>query len=191
MLYIVYLVSMVLYLVYGISWERMFLYYDPVTLELLMIPCILILFVTGSFRAFGRAFLFAFRKREYEIFQYQESLLSVKMVMRTSSVSGVICFLIGLVNSIRSLDWSEPDNIGWLFLDLSVAVLALFYALLICLILLPVYFMLKKQQLDRNCGYQPVVCALKKNHRRDCLPDGEQLCEDKKEQKTPSFGDLG
>lgn len=145
MFYIVYLASMVVYLICGIRWDRMLNFWDPITLEFLVFPCILILFVTGSFRAFGRAFLVAFGKREYETSQYRESLLSVNMVMGAASVSGGICFLIGISNSIRSLDWSELNNIGWLFLDLSVASISLFYALLICMILLPVYFLLKKE----------------------------------------------
>lgn len=145
MFYIVYLASMVVYLIYGIRWDRILNFWDPITLEFLVFPCILILFVTGSFRAFGRSFLVAFGKREYETSQYRESLLSVNMVMGAASVSGGICFLIGISNSIRSLDWSELNNIGWLFLDLSVASISLFYALLICMILLPVYFLLKKE----------------------------------------------
>lgn len=150
MLYIIYLISMVIYLLYGIGWDRLLNFFDPVTLEFLVVPCILILFVTGSFAAFGRAFLFAFGKKEYGLSQCRESLQSVRMVMQTASMAGGICFLIGLTNGIRSLDWSELDNIGWLFLDLSVASLALFYAFLVCLILLPVYFLLKKEWCDRG-----------------------------------------
>lgn len=142
MLYIVYLVSMVIYLLYGIRWDRLLNFYDPVTLEFLVFPCILILFVTGSFAAFARAFLFAFGKREYGLLQCQESFQSVRMVMHTAFVSGGVCFLIGITNAIRTADLSE--NISWLLLDLSVASLSLFYALLVFLILLPVCFLLKK-----------------------------------------------
>lgn len=144
MLYIVYLISIVLYLIYGISWDRITSFMDLTTFWFLLFPCVLILFCTGSFAAFGRAFVFAVHKREYSFLQCQESFQAVRMVMYTASVFGGICFLIGSVNSIRSMDRSVLDNIGWMLLDESVALLAVFYALLVCAVLLPVYFMLKK-----------------------------------------------
>lgn len=150
MLYIVYLVCMVLYLIRGIGWDRVLNFFDPITLEFLVFPCILILFATRSFKAFGRAFLYAFGRREYAPSRCRESLQAVRMVMETALVFGGICFLIGSINGIRSLEWSELDSIGWLFLDLSVAELSLFYALLICMILLPVYCLLKKEQCTRE-----------------------------------------
>ena len=151
MLYVVYLVCAALYLVYGISCDRLLNFFDPITLEFLLFPCILILFVTRSFTAFGRAFLFAFGRKEYAPSQCRESLLAVRMVMCTASIFGGICFLIESVNGIRALDWSSLDSIGWLLLDLSVAALAPFYAFLICMVLLPVYFLLKKEQQQENC----------------------------------------
>lgn len=146
MLYIVYLVCVVLYLICGIGWDRLLYFFDPVTVEFLVFPCILILFVTRSYKAFGRAFLYAFGRKEYAPSQCRESLHAVRMVMRTASVFGGICFLIGSINGIRSLDWSSLDSVGWLFLDLSVAALSLFYAFLICMILLPVYYLLRKEE---------------------------------------------
>lgn len=145
MLYTVYLICVVLYLNYGIGFDRLLHFFDPITLEFLVFPCILILFATRSFTAFGRAFLFAFVRKEYTLSRHRESLQAVRMVMSTASVFGGICFLIGSVNAVRALDWSSLDSIGWLCLDLSVAALSLFYALLICLILLPVCFLLKKE----------------------------------------------
>ena len=41
-------------------------------------------------------------------------------------------------------DLSSIESLGWLTLDLSVAIISLVYPLLICIILLPVCFMLKK-----------------------------------------------
>lgn len=145
MLYTVYLICVVLYLNYGIGFDRLLDFFDPITLEFLVFPCILILFVTRSFTAFGRAFLFAFVRKEYTSSQHRESLLAVRMVMGTVSVFGGVCFLIGSVNAVRALDWSSLDSVGWLCLDLSVAALSLFYALLVCLILLPVCFLLRKE----------------------------------------------
>ena len=146
MLYMVYVVSIVLYLIRGISWDRITNFMDLITFGFLLFPCMLMLFCTGSFTAFGRAFVFAVSKKEYSKSQCQESVQAVRMVMYTASVFGGICFL----NSIRSLDWSALDSIGWMLLDGSVAVLPLFYALLACAVLLPVSFRLKKYLLSEK-----------------------------------------
>lgn len=150
MLYMVYVVSIVLYLIRGISWDRITNFMDLITFGFLLFPCMLMLFCTGSFTAFGRAFVFAVSKKEYSKSQCQESVQAVRMVMYTASVFGCICFLISFINSIRSLDWSALDSIGWMLLDGSVAVLSLFYALLVCAVLLPVSFMLKKYLLSEK-----------------------------------------
>ena len=145
MFYAVYLLFVLFYLFMGIGGaEKGINFVDQMTLRFVAVPCILMLFCTKSFRAFGRAFLFAFGKRDQEISKYQESAQSVKMVMVTAHVFGMVCFLIGMINAIRFTDWSSPDCFGWLCMDLSVAVLSLFYPLFICMILLPVFFMLKR-----------------------------------------------
>ena len=67
------------------------------------------------------------------------------MVMGISGLFGFLGFLIGMSASIRSMeDLSSIESLGWLTLDLSVAMISLVYPLLICIILLPVCFMLKK-----------------------------------------------
>lgn len=145
MFYAVYLLLLFLYLAMGIGgMDRVLHFMDSTTLHFIAVPCIFLLFCTGSFRDFGRAFLFAFGRRDQEPSRYRESARSVKMVMTASLVFGAVCFLIGMVNAIRFADWSSPDCIGWLCMDLSVAVLALLYSLLICAVLLPVFFMLKR-----------------------------------------------
>ena len=145
MLYVVYLVTFILYLIQGISWDRITNFVDAITVTFLVVPCLLILFCTRSFPAFGRAFLSAFGKKAESAVRCRESLQAVRMVMSTVMLFGGICFLIGMVNSIRSQDFSSVDSIGWICLDLSVAVLPLFYAMLVCAVLLPVFFMLKRQ----------------------------------------------
>lgn len=103
-----------------------------------------ILFCTKSFKAFGRAFLFVVGKRGNSLAAYKESLHAVRMVMSISAVFGGLRFLIGLMNCIRSTDLSSMEGFGWVLRGASVAILSLFYPLLICVILMPVYFMLKK-----------------------------------------------
>ena len=113
MFYAVYLLFVLFYLFMGIGGaEKGINFADQTTLRFVAVPCILMLFCTKSFRAFGRAFLFAFGKRDQEISKYQESAQSVKMVMVTAHIFGTVCFLIGIINAIRFTDWSSPDCIG-------------------------------------------------------------------------------
>lgn len=145
MFYLVYLCGIILSLVWGIG-ERSFMnFVDMATLELILLPCILALFCTRSCSSFGRAFLFAFGKRGHSLSQYRESLWAVKIVALTASASGSLCFIIGFVNGARSYDWSSVDAIPRLVMNLSVAILSLFYPALIALLLLPLAFLLNKQ----------------------------------------------
>ena len=67
------------------------------------------------------------------------------MVIQTSGLFGSLGFLIGMYVSIRSLeDFSSAESLGWILLDLPVAMISFFYLLLIWILLLPICFMLKK-----------------------------------------------
>lgn len=128
----------------GMGVDRMFNYMDSTTLMFVLFPSVLTLFYTKSYKAFGNAFLFAFGKKTDSADSYKESLQAVKMVMVTSSVFGCLGFMIGMFNSIRSKDFASPEALHWVLQDLTVAMLSLLYPLLICVILLPVWFILKK-----------------------------------------------
>lgn len=139
------MLSIVILLISGIGFQSNFMdYFDSFTLMFVLLPCAWILFYTKSFKAFGRALLFAVGKRGNSIPAYRESLHAVSMVMAISSVFGCLGFIIGTINSSRSADISYIEGIGDLIRSLAVAMLSLFYPLLICVILLPIYFMLKK-----------------------------------------------
>ena len=143
MFYIIYLVGILFYLVKGIGYHFTN-FIDQITGIYILAPCILMLFCTKSFRAFGRSFLLAFGKKEDSISRCEESLESVQMVMMTIVISGVLCFLIGMINGCRSLSFESADSMIWLLLNTTVAMISLFYPMLICLMLLPLPFLLKK-----------------------------------------------
>lgn len=145
MLYILYLIGTVSMVVAGIGVSHLLSFTDGVTLFFVLIPCALILIFTRSIKSFGRSFLFIFGKKNYSLEQYKESMQSVKMVMLTAMLFGSLGFMIGIVNSFRSSKILSPDMAHTIVLDISVALLSLFYAVCVCVILLPVYFMLKKQ----------------------------------------------
>lgn len=128
----------------------LFNFWDSFTLEFILIPCGLILLCTKSLKAFGRAFLLAFGKGDAPLSSYRESLLSVRMVMSTAPVFGGIGFIIGMSNCIRSMDFSAPDAFVWILRGAAAAMVSLLYPLLICVILLPLCFMLKKHIDEKN-----------------------------------------
>lgn len=139
------MLSIVTLLISGIGFQNSLMnYFDSFTLMFVLLPCAWILFYTRSFKAFGRAFLFAVGRRGNSIAAYRESLYAVSMVMAISSVFGCLGFIIGMLNCIRSTDLSSIEGVGWVIQSTSVAMLSLFYPLLICVVLLPIYFMLKK-----------------------------------------------
>lgn len=149
MFYTIYLAGILFYLVKGIGYH-VTNFVDRTTGLYVLVPCILILFCTKSFRAFGRSFQIVFGKEENSVSRCEESLQSVQMVMLTAVISGVLCFLIGMINGCRmlSMDWSSADGMVWLLLNSTVAMISLFYPALICLILLPVPVLLKKRVAD-------------------------------------------
>lgn len=155
MYYLVYLLGVVYFLANGIgSAQRYLNFADHISLAFVLGPCVLVLFCTGSFRAFGRGVAHAFGKRDDPVFRLEESLHAVRMVMETAAVSGGLAFLISTVNVFRGLapSWAEADGMVWLLLDLSVALLPLFYLLVVCMVLLPPYYMLKKHLSGQEHG---------------------------------------
>lgn len=147
MFYAIYLVGVVIWILMNIGggFGNPVNFMDSATAMFILIPCILILVCTKSLRAFGRAFLFAFGKKGGSAAEYKESLLAVKMVMQISGLFGSLGFLIGMFVSLRSLeDFSSAESLGWILLDLPVAMISLFYLLLVWILLLPIGFLLKK-----------------------------------------------
>ena len=153
MFYALYLVGILGYILSGIGRSPMD-FIDRITGIYILAPCILVLLCTKSFSAFGRSFLMAFGKKGASQEQYEESLQTVRMVMFTALLSGGLCFLIGTINSWRSLSIGPrlEEGMVWLLLDTIVAMLSLFYHLLLCLLLLPLPFLLDKQLLLLKAG---------------------------------------
>ncbi|MCI9227047.1 MAG: hypothetical protein HFG86_03350 [Dorea sp.] len=153
MFFAIYLLGIIIWILMGVGGGsgNLVNYMDGFTLLFVLVPCILILFSTGSLKAFGRAFLFAFGKRGGLTVSYKESLLAVRMVMAVSAIFGFLGFLIGTSASIRSIkDFSTVESLGWIVRDLLVSMISLIYPLLIWVILLPVCLMLKKYLLSQK-----------------------------------------
>lgn len=145
MFYMIYLLLIFIYIICGTGvGQNLTSFIDVITLVYTVFPCVLILICTRSLRTFGSAFSFALGKRTPDLSQSKAALRSVKMTGLTAVLFGSLCFMIGTINSIRHLDPSTADLGVYLLRDLSVAMLSLFYPVLVCIILLPVYFLLKR-----------------------------------------------
>ena len=143
MYYAVYVVALIFYFVRMVLYGADHMIFgDLVTLEFILIPCVLTLFCTKMLKAFGRSMLFAFGRRGYSCEKCRESLQAVRMTMLTAVILGMIGFLVSMVRGWRLEELL--DGLYRHFLDLSVAMLVPLYALLICLALIPVYYMLKR-----------------------------------------------
>lgn len=150
MYYIIYLAGIILFFFRGMGFSNLSNFRDSTTMIFLLIPCLLMLFCTKSLKSFGECFLLPFGKRNYSLLQYKRCLQSLKIVVSTSFISGLICFMISIVNMLKFYglsDSSEPllVQVG---LDMSVAILPLYYVLVICILLLPLHFMLKQDMMN-------------------------------------------
>lgn len=167
MLYVLYLAGILAYILSGIGWHPTD-FIDQITGIYILAPCALVLLCTKSFPAFLRSFRLALSKKDGAQEQYEESLQTVRMVMFAALLSGGLCFLIGTINSWRSLSLGQSltDRLAWLLLDTTVAMLSLFYPLTLCLLLLPLPFLLKKRLLllkaeaGQISDVQPLKCAV-------------------------------
>ena len=114
MFYAIYLLGIIFWILRGGGgFGNLVNYIDGFTCLFVLIPCVLILFCTGSLKAFGRAVLFAFGKKDAPLISYEESFLAEKMVMMISAIFGLLDFLIGTFTSIRSVeDFSSIEALG-------------------------------------------------------------------------------
>lgn len=109
---------------------------------------IVVLFAAGMLKDFGKAFLIAIRKengigRE----QIRKSLLAVKTAIISINVSGMLQFVIALIISLKT--WSGmQEELETFVIWTAVAFLGFVYALVITLILIPIYIRLKEKLIE-------------------------------------------
>lgn len=148
MFYISYLVGVGILLFIGMTFEwslgaivtaNLLSFWDVPTLLFVLLCCVLALLCTKSFRAFGNAFLFIFGKKEMNRTEAEKALLSVHAVMGTSLLSGGLFGVMRLVNMLHQ--FADPSAIG---IPIVLSLLAMGYALVICLVLLPLAVSLKQ-----------------------------------------------
>lgn len=140
--YLIYLIGLVICMIYGISLHNICNFIDMISFEFVVVPCIIALITTGYWRGFIKAFVYIFDKGiEPTKERVRESARAVKLVCIFSLVFGGLGVTISLVNALHNLDL-ESSYVG---ANVSVALISIFYALIINAILLPLYFELKRR----------------------------------------------
>lgn len=135
---------------YGIG-SGTWYFIDPTGMEFVLIPCLLVLLCTGYWRGFLKTFVYIIKKDSCTAEMIRNSANALKLVCRSSLIWGSIGFTISMVNLMRNhmLDpeFAAPTLCG----DISVALLSLFYALVINAVLVPLYFELNRLH-TKNAG---------------------------------------
>lgn len=111
---------------------------DHTSMEFILIPCFLMLLCTGYWRGFLNAFVYLIKREHCTAEMIRNSANALRLVCNTSLIWGSIGFIISTVNLMR-YRMSNPEFAA-LCGDISVAVLPLFYALVINAVLMPLYF---------------------------------------------------
>lgn len=160
MYYIIYLIGTVLFILKGIGFSNVSGFRDSISLILVLFPCFLALLSTKSLKSFGACFLFPFGKRNYSLLQCKKCLESIKMVLLTSVIASMICLMISIINIFHSYSFDSPNALEIFGLNISVAILPLFYVLIIVILLIPLQFMLKQHMINllpADSGKKPAL----------------------------------
>lgn len=109
---------------------------------------ILVLVLAGMFKNFLRAFPLAIKRGGVSsILQMKKSLLAVKTAMIAINLTGLLSFFIAFVISLKECRWGEIETEGLMFWT-AIALLNIVYALVITLMLLPIYIRLKGKMIE-------------------------------------------
>ncbi len=117
---------------------------DVPTAFYIILASFLILAMSGMWKDFWRAFKIAWEKQTItNVSQIKKCMLAIKTEIIALAMSGMVMTAISFVEFLRRL--SDPEMIGPF---LAMAFLSIFYGLLFCLCLLPIYMILKKKTIE-------------------------------------------
>ena len=121
---------------------------DVPTFIYVTIITILLLVLAGKLKDFLKAFPLAIKKGgATRILQMKKSLLAVKTAIIAVNLTGTLSFFIAFVISLKECRWGELETDGLMFWT-AIALLNIVYALVITLILIPIYIRLKGKLME-------------------------------------------
>ena len=103
---------------------------DVYTMVFMFIFCFIIL-----------AFTKLFKNSTYSFGQYKQCILSIKTTMISSLIGGGIYGIATIINMISTLS-NDFSSVG---IYIALALLPIFYSLVVCSVLLPIYILLNKE----------------------------------------------
>ncbi len=130
---------------YGVG-SRTWYFVDPISMAFILIPSLLMLLCTGYWRGFLKAFVYIIKRDHCTAEMVRDSTNALKLVCRSNFIWGSIGFTISMVNLMRNHMIDSELAVPALLGDISVAMLTLFYALVINAVLTPLYFELNRLQ---------------------------------------------
>lgn len=150
--YVVYLFGIMIFLLIlitcdgaSISLSKISNATDPYTLIFVVGICLLSLICTKMLIPFKNAICYIiFRNNEFTTKQLKASMLSVKVVFISALLGGGIGFVGQIINFSRSMD----TDLAIMGSHIIVALISCFYGMVICIVLLPVYVLLKQSTLQ-------------------------------------------
>ena len=108
-------------------------YFDMVSLVLILILVIPIMISAGLLKDFNRAFpLVIGKKKETTLHEINRSIIAVGLAMKTLTAGGVFLFLCAVIQMLLTL-----DDLSRLGPNCAMAIITMLYAMILVLLLLP------------------------------------------------------
>lgn len=122
----------------------LFEFWDSMSFIFLIVLSIPVMLSAGLLKDLNNAFRLVFgRKKDAALLELKRAKLAVDTMIRTVLYSSVFVMIMQIVVMLHSM--SDPSHIGP---DISVALLTLFYAVIISILLLPIKAKLEQRILE-------------------------------------------
>lgn len=126
----------------SINFSHISNFIDCYTIIFMFIFCFAALLFTHLLKPFANSFLFIFKNLTYSIEQYEQCILSIKVTMISSLIGGGIYGIATIMNMLSTM-----NDLTTIVICIVISLLAIFYSLVVCAILLPIYVLLKKEKI--------------------------------------------
>ena len=138
------LLTMMLAVSFGIDFPKLNVFLDLPTLIMIVVPVLLILAATGLIKPFFKAFIMLGKRVQHSEQQLIISLRALKVGMISAVTVGGLETLATIILLLGFYQKSMAMEV--LFANIAIAILAILYGGVICLLLLLIYFKLKEEQ---------------------------------------------
>lgn len=147
--YSIYLIALCVFLFANITFDFlgavnfsfMANFFDIYIMVFMLIFCFIILAFTQLLKPLADSFLFMFKSSTYSFGQYKQCMLSIKTTMISSLIGGGIYGIATIINMLSTLS-NDFSSVG---IYIALALLPIFYSLVVCSVLLPIYILLNKE----------------------------------------------